>query len=135
MIAAMATRQEHVTGHGASQDNVSTPAKRGPGMPRLLRWGGTTVIGAWATFWSWFAASVAIGEGGQSWLYAGGLIVIALGLVAAVARWPRAAGIAAAALGAASIPVLTHPGMWMLMGLPLVVGGVLAAWGGGTPRR
>jgi len=105
-------------------------ARQRPTGPTIVRWTGTVLIGAWASFWTWFAASVAVSEGGQSWLYGGGLCVIALGLVGVVIRWPRAGGVAAVLLGAASMLLLTYPNVWMMMGLPLVVGGVLAAVGG-----
>ena len=90
-----------------------------------IRTVGQIVVTAWAAFWTWFCASVAISEGGQSYLYAGGIIAIAWA-VTALAWWrPRWGGIALFAAGIFAAWFFQGAQAWMLMAAPPAVAGLL----------
>jgi len=118
----------------AAAHNPST-THHGPIWPRTIRWTGTGLICAWAAFWTWFAFNVAASEGGQSWLYGGGVIVASLAIATAAIRWPRLGG--ALAIGAGLFSLWFFPGAQaaLLMASPPIVGGVVAAIGGWMVRR
>jgi hypothetical protein len=136
MIAAVSQTDVRVGSGGAGGAGVGRAGSvgRGPIWPRATRWTGTGIVCAWAAFWSWFAASVTLSEGGEALVYGAGALVIALGLAGAVLKWPRAGGMVAISAGALSMVVFAYPNLWMMMGLPLVVGGALAAVGGRVQR-
>lgn len=108
--------------------------RSGPIWPRAARWSGTAVVCAWAAFWTWFCFNVAMSEGGQSWLYGGGVILVSLGIAAATVRWPRIGG--ALAVGAGVFSFWFFPGAQaaLLMGCPPIIGGALAAAGAWVAR-
>lgn len=106
-----------------------------PTGPRIIRWSGTALICAWAGFWTWFCFNVAASEGGQSWLYGGGVIVVSLAIAAATLRWPRIGGALAIAAGLFSFWFFPGAQAALLMGLPPIVGGALAAAGAWVMRN
>ena len=136
MIAAMSKADLEAAGGRGGEGDVVALA-RGPIWPRAVRWTGTGLVCAWAAFWTWFCANVAISEGGQSWLYGGGVIVASLAIAAMTLRWPRVGGALAISAGVFSIWFFPGAQAAMLMALPPIVGGVLAVMGGwmGTRKR
>jgi hypothetical protein len=82
-------------------------------------------ITAWAAFWTWFCASVAFSEGGQSYLYGGGVIAIACA-VTALAWWrPLWGGIALIATGIFAAWFFQGAQAWLLMAAPPLVAGLM----------
>lgn len=99
---------------------------------RAVRPAAQILVTAWAAFWTWFCASVALSEGGQSYLYGGGIIAIAWA-VTALAWWkPRCGGIALIAAGIFAAWFFQGAQAWLLMAAPPAVAGVVLA---ATPRR
>ncbi|MBX3405276.1 MAG: hypothetical protein KF869_00825 [Phycisphaeraceae bacterium] len=113
------------------RDRVPSAAARrsGPIWPRAVRWSGTAVVCAWAAFWTWFCFNVAMSEGGQSWLYGGGVILVSLGIAAATVRWPRIGGALAVGAGVFSFWFFPGADAALLMACPPIIGGMLAAAG------
>ncbi len=120
----------------AVTSHASVPESRPvPIGPRIVRWSGTAVICAWAAFWTWFCFNVAASEGGQSWLYGGGVIVVSLAIAGAILRWPRIGGALAIAAGLFSFWFFPGAQAALLMGLPPIIGGGLAAAGAWALRN
>lgn len=103
--------------------------RSGPIWPRVVRWAGTALVCAWAVFWTWFCFNVALSEGGRSWLYGGGVILVSLIIAAATVHRPRIGGALAVGAGVFSFWLFPGAAAALLMGCPPVVGGVLAAAG------
>lgn len=101
-----------------------------PMGPRIVRWTGTALIGAWAAFWIWFAASVAMFEGGQSWLYGGGIVLGCLAIAITVIRFPRIGGALAIAAGLFIAWFFSGAQAILLFACPPIVGGLLTLAGG-----
>jgi hypothetical protein len=112
--------------------SLSTPIP----MVRVVRATALVLVTAWAAFWTWFCAGVAISEGGQSYLYGGGIIAIAWG-VTALAWWrPVWGGLMLMATGVVAAWVFQGASAWMLMAAPPEVAGMmlLASQRCGGPR-
>lgn len=115
---------------------VNVPESRPVPMgPRIVRWSGTALIGAWAAFWSWFAASVAISEGGQSWLYGGGIVLGCLVVALAAVLWPRVGGVLAIVAGLFIAGFFRGADAILLFATPPIIGGALALAGGWLAHR
>jgi hypothetical protein len=110
-------------------------ARPRPTGPTIVRWTGTALIGAWAAFWMWFAASVAVSEGGQSWLYGGGIVLGCLVVALAAIRWPRVGGALAIAAGLFIAWFFNGAQAILLFACPPIVGGLLAVLGGWIVRK
>jgi hypothetical protein len=92
---------------------------------KIVRISGLILASLWAGFWTWFCASVAASERGQSIAWASGIIAIAWA-VTAVAWWrPRWGGVAL--VGAGIFAALFFQGVWAwaLMALPAAAAGLL----------
>lgn len=103
--------------------------------PRIARWSGTGLICAWAAFWIWFAGSVAISEGGQSWLYGGGVVLGCLVVAISAIGWPRIGGALGIAAGVFIAWFFRGADALLLFACPPIIGGLLAATGGWAMRR
>lgn len=120
----------------ATASPVNVPESRpAPTGPRIVRRSGTALIGAWAAFWSWFAASVAISEGGQSWLYGGGIVLGCLTVALATVLWPRVGGALAIAAGLFIAWFFHGAQAILLFATPPIIGGTLAVVGGWMVAR
>lgn len=114
----------------------SAPLARSmPTGPRIVRWSGTVLICSWAAFWMWFAGSVAISEGGQSWLYGGGVVLGCLAIAITVLRFPRIGGAVAIAAGLFIAWFFNGAQAILLFACPPIIGGLLTLGGGWLARN
>lgn len=130
MLAISTSRLHESAAARRSGTRVAPGPGTAPWWPRAARWTGTVIIAAWAVFWTWFAGSVAVSEGGRSWLFGGGLIAVSLAIAAVTIFRPRVGGVLA--IGAGLFSLWFFAGAWalLLLATPPIVGGVLASLGG-----
>jgi hypothetical protein len=101
---------------------------------RPIRLTAQILSSAWAAFWTWFCASVAVSEGGRSYLYAGVIIAIAWSLTA-LAWWrPRFGGFALLCTGLLSAWIFPGGWAWLLMAAPPVLAGIAVMASSRRPR-
>lgn len=82
-------------------------------------------LAAWAGFWTWFAASVAVSEGLKS-VFPAACVILPTCTIAVLAwRRPTAAGVSALVAAAIAAAVFRGPDAWMLMAAPPALLGVL----------
>jgi hypothetical protein len=97
---------------------------------RIVRTIARIIVTLAASFWSWFAASVAASEGPAS-LGPSVAIIAPLALITALA-WIRPAigGVLAIIGGLVAAWIFPHPAPQLLMALPLVASGLALVWTG-----
>jgi hypothetical protein len=103
-----------------------------------LRWTVRIAAVVWASFWVWFAAAVSIGDAlhGQpiGLAYAAGFIGIVAAAVTALWRWPRAGGAVLAALGILAAVCLRNEYAILILAAPALLFGT-TAWLTVEPRN